>query len=168
MPAKGTKHFPRLGYNVSRGLREVVAPVQTMPQADWDVLLVEFHSCCAFCGDGATRQNRGIVPDHLVPVTDYGELVLGNVAPACQTCNDSRGNGDWRQYIENRFPNDALNRIARIEEHLARYPYEAVQPSGILDAEELEQYETMLSGWDELLESAKSLYRKVKERRGIR
>lgn len=168
MTAKGTKHFPRLGYNVSRGLREIVAPIQTMPKADWDALLGEFHGCCAFCGDGATRQNRGIVPDHLIPVTDYGELVLGNVVPACQTCNDSRGNSDWRQFIESRSPNEAPHRVARIEEHLARNPYDAIQPPEVLDAEELEQYESVLADWEELLESAKDLYEKVKERREIR
>jgi hypothetical protein len=164
---KGTKHFPRLSYNVSRGLREIVAPLQTMSDRDWNNLLQEFHGCCVFCGEGATRENRGIVPDHLVPVTEHGELVLGNVVPACQRCNDSRGNGDWRAYLRVRFPNVADQRISAIEAHLEDHPYEPVRPEEILDQGELEEYRAILTSWDSLLANAKDLYSKVKTRRGF-
>jgi hypothetical protein len=165
---KGTKHFPRLSYNVARGLREIVAPIQTMPSASWDQLLEEFHGCCAFCGEGATRENRGIVPDHLIPVTDHGELVLGNVVPACQKCNDSRGNGDWRQYLQDRYPENSAQRISAIEQYLSRHPYEAVHPEAILNSDELKEYQSILDNWEVILEEAKDLYKKVKERRGIK
>lgn len=165
---KGTKHFPRLSYNVSRGLREIVAPVQTMADRDWNELLEEFHGCCAFCGEGSTRENRGIVPDHLIPATEHGELVLGNVVPACQRCNDSRGNGDWQSYITARFSDSASERIAEIQAHLAANPYKPVHPEVILDADELAEYQDILMGWETLLGNAKDLYSKVKMRRGIK
>jgi len=165
---KGTKHFPRLNYNVSRGLREIVAPIQTMSDRDWDTLLQEFDIRCAFCGEGATRENRGIVPDHLVPVTDHGELVLGNVVPACQTCNDSRGNRDWREYLRERFPDAANQRIAAIEAYLSQNPYEPVHPDAILNSDELSEYREILAEWEKIQETANSLYQKVKTRRGIR
>ncbi|MEX2445189.1 MAG: HNH endonuclease [Alkalispirochaeta sp.] len=165
---KGTKHFPRLSYNVSRGLREIVAPVQTMSEEDWNSVLRQFDSCCAFCGEGATRENRGIVPDHLVPVTDYGELMLGNVVPACQRCNDSRGNGDWRKYVVEEFPEKASQRIATIEAYLSAHPYKPFHPEEILNQDELREYNEILAKWESIQETAKDLYDKVKTRRGIR
>lgn len=38
----GTKHFGRMQYNVSRGLREIVAPRQTMSRDHWRSVLEEF------------------------------------------------------------------------------------------------------------------------------
>src|ERR1700752_1895750 len=103
----GTRHFDRMQYNVARGLREIVAPRQTMHKAQWEQIKEEFGGRCVFCGEEGTKENRGIVPDHLVPVTRFGELVLGNVVPACQACNDSRGEKDWRPFLRQRFTGDA-------------------------------------------------------------
>lgn len=93
-------------YNVARGLQEVVAPRQTMSKAHWQSVRSDFGDLCIFCGSEGTARNRGIVPDHLVPVTRFGELVLGNTVPASQTCNDSRGEKEWRPYLRSVFPGD--------------------------------------------------------------
>jgi hypothetical protein len=165
---KGTRHFPRLAYNVGRGLREIVAPIQTMPDAVWYNILQEFEGRCVYCEQGPTRENRGIVPDHLVPVTQFGELVLGNTVPACQRCNDSRRDEDWRAYLRARFPEQAERRTVRIEAHLARHTYEAVHPERGLSADELAAYNALLSDWERVLITATQLYPKVKARRGIK
>jgi hypothetical protein len=102
----GTKHIGRMQYNVARGLREIVAPRQTMSTVQWKQLLEEFGGLCIFCGSADTAENRGIVPDHLIPVIRFGELILGNTVPACQTCNDSRGEKDWLPFLRSRFPGD--------------------------------------------------------------
>ena len=65
-------------YNVARGLREIVAPRQSITKVHWKAVIEEFGGLCVFCGSAGTVENRGIVPDHLVPVTRFGELVLGN------------------------------------------------------------------------------------------
>ncbi len=165
---KGTRHFPRLAYNAARGLREIVAPVQTMPGEVWDAILQEFQGRCVYCGQGPTKENRGIVPDHVVPATDFGELVIGNTVPACQTCNDARGNDDWREFLSRRFPSQAEDRIAMIEYHLSQNPYNAVTPDRILTAEELESYNTILADWERVLATASRLYSTVKARRDIK
>lgn len=162
----GTKHFGRMQYNVSRGLREIVAPRQSMSQKHWDQVLAEFGGLCIFCGSEGTRENRGIIPDHLIPVTRYGELVLGNTVPACQTCNDSRGNREWRTFLRHRFPSDPEAQIARVEAHLAAHDYRPATLDEALSPDEQTSYEKLLQNWADLLTEARALHDSAQRRRG--
>lgn len=161
----GTKHFGRMQYNVARGLREIVAPRQTMPTAQWKSVLEEFDGLCVFCGSAGTAENRGIVPDHLIPVTRFGELVLGNTVPACQTCNDSRGEEDWRLFLRGRFPGDPEAQIASVEQHLAKHNYHPSSPEVALAPHEHVAYMALLEEWKSLLEKARQLHASAEKRR---
>lgn len=161
----GTSHFTRMHYNVARGLREIVAPRQTMRKAQWEQIKQDFGAHCIFCGQAGTKENRGIVPDHLIPVTRFGELVIGNTVPACQTCNDSRGEKDWRPFLRERFSGNAEAQIARVESHLARHPYHPPSPEQALSAGELKDYRALLEEWNSMLQRAHRLQILVKERR---
>ena len=152
-------------YNVARGLREIVAPRQTMRKAHWEQIKQEFSGHCLFCGQSGTKENRGIVPDHLIPVTRFGELVIGNTVPACQTCNDSRGERDWRPFLRERFPGDAEAQITQVEEYLARHPYHPPSPEEALSVRELKDYQALLAEWDSMLQRARQLQASVEERR---
>jgi len=136
-----------------------------MRKAQWEQIKQEFGGQCIFCGQSGTKENRGIVPDHLIPVTRFGELVVGNTVPACQTCNDSRGEGDWRPFLRERFPADAEAQIARIEEYLARHPYHPPSPEEALSAGELKDYRALRDEWDSMLERARRLQASVEKRR---
>lgn len=162
---KGTQHFSRMNYNVRRGLREIVAPDHRVSKQEWALALAEFDGTCAYCGATATAENRGIVPDHLVAVTDFGELVPGNIVPACQSCNDSRGNKPWREFLANRFPADAANRVARIERYIAVHNYSPRSPEASLSPEELVQYNDLVAEWASFLVKAQELQSKVAHRR---
>src|SRR5258706_6986700 len=164
-PMPGTNHFTRMQYNVSRGLREIVAPRQTMPKEQWERIKTEFGGLCVFCGGTATKENRGIVPDHLVPVTRFGELVVGNTVPACQTCNDSRGEKDWRLFIRTAYPRDPEVQISRIEEYLARHPYHPQSPAMALSPSEQVSYEALLLEWESFLTKARQLHSAAGKRR---
>ena len=163
----GTKHFTRMQYNVSRGLREIIAPRQTMSKADWKRVLEEFNAICVFCGSEETAENRGIVPDHLIPVTQFGELVLGNTVPACQTCNDSRGERAWRPFLRTRFLSDSEAQINKVESHLAKHHYHPPTLESALSAEERETYLALVQEWETMLTKAKALYTAAKRRRKI-
>jgi hypothetical protein len=153
----GTTHFGRMQYNVARGLREIVAPRQTISSATWQSVLDDFGGLCIFCGEAGTTENRGIVPDHLVPVTKFGELVLGNTVPACQTCNDSRGEREWRPFLRSVFSGDAEAQIGRVEAHLQKYDYRPVSLEEALSASERKAYEALLNEWEEMLHKARRL-----------
>ena len=152
-------------YHVSRGLREIAAPIQTMTKKQWEALKAEFNDRCAYCGHTATKENRGIVPDHLIPVTRYGELVLGNTVPSCQSCNDSRGEKDWRPFVREKYPEHAEKRIEKIEAYLHRHPYHPVSPESVYLPEENAQYVQLFEDWKALLERATKLQAVVESRR---
>lgn len=161
----GTKHFTRMQYNVSRGLREIVAPRQTMSKAHWLLVLQEFGGLCIFCGSPGTSENRGIVPDHLVPVTRFGELVLGNTVPACQTCNDSRGEKDWRPFLRTRFPSNPEIQIRKVELHLEKHHYHPATLEQALSASEQASYLNLIQEWEALLNKARQLQTSAERRR---
>jgi len=154
----GTKHFTRMHYHVSRGLREIIAPRQTMPKKEWEEINSSFGNKCSYCGDGPTKENRGIVADHVVPATDFGEFVKGNIIPACQTCNDSRGNKCWREFIRTKQSPELASRIEKIERHLDANPYIAPTPETALTAQELEKYNELQELWKTINTQAKELY----------
>jgi hypothetical protein len=155
----GTKHFTRMDYHVSRGLREIVAPRQTMPKKEWEEIKFSFDNKCSYCGEGPTIENRGIVADHVVPATHFGEFVKGNVIPACQTCNDSRGNKCWKEYINTKQLHGFQARIGIIEQHLKDNPYTAPTPETALTPEELGEYNNLHKLWKDIHTQAKKLYK---------
>ena len=152
-------------YNVSRGLREIIAPRQTMSKDQWGRVLQEFGGLCFFCGSAGTAENRGIVPDHLIPVTRFGELVIGNTVPACQTCNDSRGEKDWRPFLRTRFPGDPEAQIAQVEAHLEKHDYRPATLDSALSASEQISYLALIQEWEVLIEKARKLHEAAEKRR---
>jgi hypothetical protein len=136
-----------------------------MPRAQWEHIKEEFKDCCAYCGQPASMENRGIVPDHVIPVTEFGELVVGNTIPACQDCNDKRGEKDWREFLRTRSPADAETRVQHIEKFLGKDDYQPRTLSGSLDERELSQYEQLLVDWKSLLQRAGQLRAAAEKRR---
>ena len=54
----------------------------------WNVICFLFGSRCAYCG-----QLRHLTMDHVIPVSKGGSSDFGNIVPACQPCNSSKGAG---------------------------------------------------------------------------
>ena len=81
---------------------------------------------CVFCG--STDVKRW---DHLLPISDGGETVLGNMVPACSMCDDSKGKRYFREWINsnakcspnNRNIKDIKRRIKRIEAYMRHFDY---------------------------------------------
>lgn len=149
-------------------MREIVASSHRMTKLEWASTLEEFDGRCAYCGEVSTASNRGIVGDHLIPVTEFGELVVGNTVPACQTCNDSRGNKDWRTFIKSRHSSDGASRIAKIEGHIGKYNYTPCSIDDSLTLQEQEEYREILEQWERLLERARVLKLKVNSRKAMK
>ncbi|HEX8510460.1 MAG TPA: HNH endonuclease [Propionibacteriaceae bacterium] len=52
------------------------------------------QGCCAYCGEC-----RPLTMDHVVPLARGGRHAIGNLAPACETCNKRKGSMllvEWR------------------------------------------------------------------------
>jgi 5-methylcytosine-specific restriction endonuclease McrA len=54
---------------------------------DWRKLVRHYRHRCAYCGGN----DGGIHMDHVIPLSRGGRHAIGNVLPACQHCNLSKG-----------------------------------------------------------------------------
>ena len=150
-------------YHVLRGLREIVAPNQRITKDQWKEIKKELGCRCIFCGQLGTKKNRGIIPDHLIPVIRFGELVIGNAVPACQKCNDSRRDKDWRLFLRDNFRGDANEQISRIKRYVAHHHYRPSLPEDVLSKKEFRVYKKLLAGWGLMLQRAKRLQEVLKD-----
>lgn len=160
-----TAQFSRMNYNVARGMKELVSR-HDLKKAQWQMLLQLFDSRCAFCGRVDTGNTRtGLVADHLVAAANGGGLCLGNAVPACHDCNDHRGKRDWREYLEEQFPDDATPRIEKIEEYLRQYPYVPTpNADSVLSLDESREYASILEDWAILWSRARVLKKQIHAR----
>lgn len=65
-----------------------------LTDAEWAALL-DAWGCCAYCqGDGAALQR-----DCVQPVSRGGRYTLGNVVPACASCNASKRSSEVTAWL---------------------------------------------------------------------
>ena len=101
---------------------------------------------CVFCGDAPIRRW-----DHLTPISKGGDTTLGNMVPACATCDDSKGSsrvdvwalGDAQNSPRTRGVRDIDRRLSKIREYVAKYSYTARPAEDRLNSEELRQFEIL-------------------------
>ena len=80
--------------SVERALQEEFAD-RKFGKAEIESILAHFGNPpkCAYCGDEVRRW------DHLVPVREGGETVIGNMVPACARCDDSKRNEPFQKWM---------------------------------------------------------------------
>lgn len=62
---------------------------------DWDDIKDVWGNACAYCGDKSSH----LTQDHVIPLSRGGQDEIGNVVPACKSCNSSKGNkllSEWK------------------------------------------------------------------------
>lgn len=160
----GTKFFGRIGSVFLRGFREIYLRSH-LPADEWKAIKDHFDNRCCYCGIEDTGNPRtGLVPDHVVPAAHSGELVAGNVVPACHHCNDHRGAQEWEKYLRSTVaePEAADRRAATIRAFLGASPYEAPSPEARLTPEQAARYRELEERFTSLLEDVRALHREVK------
>jgi 5-methylcytosine-specific restriction endonuclease McrA len=55
-------------------------------ERDWKRLVARYRGCCAYCGERPDE----VTMDHVVPAARGGRHSIGNVLPACGSCNGSK------------------------------------------------------------------------------
>lgn len=63
--------------------------------SDWARLVHRYGSRCAYCGSDGP-----LTIDHVVPISRGGQHAIGNLLPACGSCNYSKGSRflvEWRR-----------------------------------------------------------------------
>lgn len=67
----------------------------TVATRDWDRLVARHQGRCAYCGWAGK-----LTEDHVVPLSRGGRHTIGNLLPACGSCNSSKGGRflvEWRR-----------------------------------------------------------------------
>ena len=90
----------------------------------------ETQPCCAFCGRVYIRRW-----DHLIPIRNDGETVVGNMVLACQTCDDSKGKSpflEWMTGTASKSPQTrnvagVKERAGRLEAYMKAFHYSPIR-----------------------------------------
>lgn len=75
--------------------RRRLAEQKEFSTKDWKSLIERYEGCCAYCGCSGV-----MTMDHVVPLTRGGRHSVGNIVPACHSCNSSKNNRfivEWRK-----------------------------------------------------------------------
>jgi len=133
---------------------------------DYEAAL-KFFGGCAFCGTKQAPRK-----DHLVPVIQCGDFIPHNVVPACQKCDDSKGQKEYHEWMRNSSSRRSLKargltheqveeRIKLIEKWQSGYkPMTEVQLFG----EDYPRYREILQKMEQLCEEAKRVTSRVRAR----
>lgn len=77
-----------------RRARKLAAETLAITDRDWSRLVDKYRGCCAYCGQRAV-----LTMDHVVPISRGGRHGIGNILPACKSCNSSKHDAlliEWR------------------------------------------------------------------------
>jgi len=66
----------------------------TLTAEDWLLVLSDFQYRCAYCSSTSE-----LTQDHFIPISKGGHTALGNIVPACKSCNCSKWNRDPHDWL---------------------------------------------------------------------
>lgn len=78
----------------TRRARKASVDTRRFTAADWTRLCARHDLCCVYCGE-----RTSLTQDHIIPISRGGRHAEGNIVPACQPCNSSKGSKlliEWR------------------------------------------------------------------------
>ncbi|TSA54756.1 MAG: hypothetical protein D4R38_01825 [Dehalococcoidia bacterium] len=158
-----TGGIPYARYQLQRAILEN-ALVSNYTTEDYEASL-EFFGGCAFCGERKVSRK-----DHLIPVRKNGDFIRRNVVPACQKCDDSKGQKDFRDWmrsanspkslkIRGLTEKDIEQRIEHIERWQSGYRAKTEKE---LFGKYYNRYTDILKKMDDLCEEARQLIKDTK------
>jgi 5-methylcytosine-specific restriction endonuclease McrA len=77
-----------------RRKRRMQRVVHDLTDTQWSALLAAWGAC-AYCGSAEDHLQR----DCVLPISRGGRYTLGNVVPACRSCNTSKCNGEVGRWL---------------------------------------------------------------------
>jgi hypothetical protein len=90
---KTNPDVPRRARNKRRA-RALKNGVHHITRRDWRRMIRRYDNCCFYCGASGR-----MTMDHVIPLTRGGKHSIGNVVPACRSCNSSKRSRtivEWR------------------------------------------------------------------------
>lgn len=71
-------------------------PENGLPLKEWKKVIDYFDNECAYCGERDTELEQ----EHIIPVSKGGKYEMGNIIPACRSCNSSKQNKNIHEWYE--------------------------------------------------------------------
>jgi len=62
----------------------------TLTREQWKAIKVAYNNRCAYCG----CKHQKLTQDHVIPLSKGGGYTVGNIVPACISCNSRKGTGE--------------------------------------------------------------------------
>lgn len=93
-----------------RALIRSASETRIVTSRDWQRMLLAYAHCCAYCGASGE-----MTMDHVVPISRGGRHAIGNLVPACLSCNLTKNAmflAEWKLRKRRRGVGDALAPIA--------------------------------------------------------
>lgn len=75
----------RKATNQRRRARKLAAPTFEVTGRDWKRAMARTGGCCFYCGE-----RKRLTVDHVLPLSQGGAHSVGNIVPACMSCNCSK------------------------------------------------------------------------------
>ena len=76
----------RRDWEAARRARMAASDVRVVLDSDWRRMVARYRGCCAYCGEFV----EGLTQDHIIPLARGGRHSIGNLIPACGSCNSSK------------------------------------------------------------------------------
>lgn len=123
---------------------------------------------CSYCGSQTVTRW-----DHLVPVLNGGETVLGNMVPACGSCDDSKAQRDFEIWMRSGAPRSPASRgvpdldarISKLYRYMEEFGYAPKALADRLTKGELDQLQDLLARLETLRREAEAFIGQVGVRR---
>ena len=152
LPRAPQRMTPAFGFSfVKRAIQEGLT-LRKFGRQEMDEVLGSFYSDrdpeCVYCGSVDVRRW-----DHVVPVMQGGDTVLGNMVLACATCDDSKQATDFEQWMNGEAPRspqsrgiaDIDSRVRGIRDYIGQYRYHARAIEQRLDERQREELQSIRS-----------------------
>lgn len=131
--------------------------------------------CCAYCGDSCTEW------DHFFPLIENKRPTgfiseIHNLVPCCGKCNQSKGNKNWKSWIQSdakqspktRRIADLADRIEKLEYYEKRFSRKKYDYEGMVGRENWKQYIQEMDTLHEMLKTCQKqsdiIKARIKER----
>lgn len=88
---------------------------ESFNKQDWEETKAYFSNQCAYCGG-----EGDLLMEHIIPINRQalGEHRLGNLAPSCRSCNSTKADKDFREFLDG-----DPDRIQKIEDYMESRNY---------------------------------------------
>lgn len=75
--------------SINHAKRASISESDNVTAEEWLMRLEQFDGTCAYCGSTVDIER-----DHVIPLSKGGRNIIGNILPACKSCNRSKGAKD--------------------------------------------------------------------------